>query len=348
VPPDGGGDRAPKRLMIRGREIKTVEEAAEASALLELAHDQNGCRFLQDQLDLRNKAHIDTIFEAVKSDVVRLSTDPFGNYLIQKLLQYGVAPQRVQLVLGALNDLVPVALNVHGTRVVQKMVECADTPEQTSAIAMAISPRTMDLIRDMNGNHVIQRCLASLPAQDSSFIFERVTQECFSVATHRHGCCVLQRCLDHATSANREALIAEIITHVPKLVVDPFGNYVVQYILELRQPPLTHAVVTALQGCFTELSLQKFSSNVIEKCLKSGDSEVVTMVARELISTRALATLLHDPFANYVMQTLLTVISDEEIETLVDRMGPHLPSLRSTLYGKRIQAKLHRRCPKLR
>ena len=78
--------------------------------------------------------------------------------------------------LGALDELVTIALNVHGTRVVQKMVECADTPQQTSAIANAISTRTMELIRDMNGNHVIQRCLASLPPQHSSFIFEQVTQ----------------------------------------------------------------------------------------------------------------------------------------------------------------------------
>ena len=51
--------------MCAGREVRTVEEAASLNGLLELAHDQNGCRFLQDQLDLRTKAHIDLVFEAV-------------------------------------------------------------------------------------------------------------------------------------------------------------------------------------------------------------------------------------------------------------------------------------------
>ena len=36
-----------------------------SSGILELAHDQNGCRFLQDQLDLRTKLHVDLVFEAV-------------------------------------------------------------------------------------------------------------------------------------------------------------------------------------------------------------------------------------------------------------------------------------------
>jgi hypothetical protein len=82
---------------------------------------------------------------------------------------------------------------------------------------------------------------------------------------------VLQRCLDHADPTNRDRIIAEVVRNAAQLVVNPFGNYVVQYILDLKQPPLTRSVVHALRGGFAELSLQKFSSNVIEKCLKSGD-----------------------------------------------------------------------------
>jgi len=212
----------------------------------------------------------------------------------------------------------------------------------------ALRERAMDLIRDMNGNHVVQRCLASLPTAQSTFIFERVASDLLAVATHRHGCCVAQRSLDHADGPHREAIIAEVVRHAAKLVMDPFGNYVVQYILQLKQPQLTLAVATALQGGFAELSLQKFSSNVIEKCLKSGDKRVVSMVARELTAARTLGTLLHDPFANYVLQTLLTVGSDEEVALFVEKIQPYLSNLRSTLYGKRIQAKLFRRCPKLR
>ena len=125
----GGGNndnqdgRGKKILMCKGREVRTVDEAAALGGLLELAHEQNGCRFLQDQLDLRVKAHIDLIFEAVGIDVVPLAMDPFGNYLIQKLVQYGTVEQRVSLVNGAAPSLITIALNVHGTRVVQKMIE---------------------------------------------------------------------------------------------------------------------------------------------------------------------------------------------------------------------------------
>ncbi len=49
---------------------------------------------------------------------------------------------------------------------------------------------------------------------------------------------------------------------------------------------------------------------------------MVSAVTRELLAARNLGTLLHDPFANYVMQTLVTVASEEDIEHLVAKVQP--------------------------
>ena len=139
-----------------------------------------------------------------------------------------------------------------------------------------------------------------------------------------------------------------VVHNAKKLVLDPFGNYVVQYVLELKRADLTRGIAQALQGAFAELSLQKFSSNVIEKCLQAGDATVISIVTQEITTAKSLGQLLHDPFANYVVQTLLTVGNDEEVRLLLDKLQPHLKTLRSTLYGKRIHAKLLRRFPHLR
>lgn len=60
----------------------------------------------------------------------------------------------------------------------------------------ALSPNVVKLIKDINGNHVIQKCLNKLSFQDKQFIYDAVSKSCVQVATHRHGCCVLQRCID--------------------------------------------------------------------------------------------------------------------------------------------------------
>lgn len=58
------------------------------------------------------------------------------------------------------------------------------------------------------------------------FIYNAVAANCVEVATHRHGCCVLQRCVDHASDQQRVQLVNEITYNALTLVQDPYGNYV--------------------------------------------------------------------------------------------------------------------------
>ena len=64
------------------------------------------------------------------------------------------------------------------------------------------------------------------------------------------------------------------VTMVCILLQDPFGNYVVQYVLELDIADASMAVMNNLFGHYADLAQQKFSSNVVEKCLKLGGSQL--------------------------------------------------------------------------
>ena len=68
----------------------------------------------------------------------------------------------------------------------------------------------------------------------------------------------------------------------------PFGNYVVQYILDLGLPWANAEVMIRLAGNYAELSMQKFSSNVVEKCLKLADASLEehrNVVVREIMTS---------------------------------------------------------------
>ncbi len=77
---------------------------------------------------------------------------------------------------------------------------------------------------------------------------------------------------------------AEICAEIARRTLPAVTSHVLalQYILDLKQSHLTLAVVAALHGGIAEMSLQKFSSNVIEKCLTSGDPEVRRDIRRDL------------------------------------------------------------------
>jgi hypothetical protein len=61
---------------------------------------------------------------------------------------------------------------------------------------------------------------------------------------------------------------------------------------------------------------------------------------KEILSDNTLSVMLQDPFANYVIQTALTVSEPQQHNDLIEAIKPHLNQLRNTPYGKRIQNKI--------
>ncbi|USW49507.1 Putative armadillo-like helical, pumilio domain-containing protein [Septoria linicola] len=305
-----------------------------------LCKDQHGCRFLQRKLEERNEQTVQVIFDEVKEHMIELMVDPFGNYLCQKLLESVNDDQRTILIENASPAMTKIALNQHGTRALQKMIEYISTPEQIELIIKALGNDVVLLIQDLNGNHVIQKCLNHLSSIDASFIFEAVGANCITVGTHRHGCCVLQRCIDHADGLQKGQMVDHVIRNAHALVQDPFGNYVVQYILDLSEPCFTEPLCRAFYGEIPALSRQKFSSNVIEKCIRCSSEETRRELIREIMVPQVLEKLLRDGFANYVVQTAMD-FSDEELKpAMYENIRQIIPGIRNTPHGRRIASKL--------
>ncbi|GAV55798.1 hypothetical protein ZYGR_0AY01910 [Zygosaccharomyces rouxii] len=310
-----------------------------------LCKDQHGCRFLQMQLDILGPEAADAIYDETRDYTVELMTDSFGNYLVQKLLEKVTVDQRIALARIAAPHFVRIASNPHGTRALQKLVECVSTEEEAQIVINSLNGSIVDLSKDLNGNHIVQKCLQKLEPKDVQFIFEAACQHCTEIATHRHGCCVLQRCLDHGSKAQCQALCDILLKHVDHLTLDPFGNYVVQYIItkEVEQDSYdyTYKVVHLLKPKVIELSLHKFGSNVIEKIIRT--RVVSETMILEILNNRGetdVSALLNDGYGNYVLQTALDVSHGNNeylYKRLSDIVRPMMVgSIKNTPHGRRI------------
>lgn len=348
-----------------------------------LSRDQVGCRLLQQALDEEGDTAATAILKEGLTFWGEAMVDPFGNYLFQKILEKITPEERVLMIKTVSTRLVNASLNLHGTRSVQKVVElCAidevnesedesseEQPEEvekdskkskkgkskkkeTAAeiLTKALTPAAARLCIDSHGNHVIQRILLKLPYKYSQFVFEAVANSVGDVARHRHGCCVIQRCLDSPPSNARSNLVSKIVEKSLELMQDAYGNYVVQYVLDVCSDDDVHAVCESVAGKVSLLAIQKFSSNVMEKCLERCTDKVREAYLEELSDQERIRELMMDPFGNYVIQRALAVASHTQALKLVDAMRPHLMSstgggIRNTAGGRRILAKIERRFP---
>ncbi|CUM65016.1 uncharacterized protein PRCAT00002635001 [Priceomyces carsonii] len=299
--------------------------------ILQLSKDQYGCRFLQKKIDenlIPNKAsrqaNFEVIFKEIYPYMYELIIDPFGNYLIQKLISY-CDEANLNLMLKILQyNLFQISINQHGTRALQKLIDSLNNNLQLELLTKGLQPYIIELIKDLNGNHVIQKILNKYLPEDCQFIYDSIINDLLTVATHKHGCCVLQKCLNHVTpnqllSFSNKILSFEVFV---KLINDQFGNYVLQYLISINSFEINLKMFNNFIAFgINNLCNLKFSSNVIEKFLKNcynnefrseQFSNLKFSLVYQILITD-LNKLINDPYGNYVIQTLIDVLINSKV-----------------------------------
>ena len=323
------------------------------SQAYEMAKDQIGCRMLQRKLEELNPFSIQTIFEQIQPHLTELMIDPFGNYLIQKLLEVCEEQVFASTVNTVASSLASISLNSHGTRAVQKLIDLLATYQShVSFVVISLKPEILRLIKDINGNHVVQRCVNSLKSPQNQFIYDVAGEHILEIATDRHGCCVLQRCIQAATEWQKDELVEKIITKAVELVQDAFGNYVVQYVIDLNSEKVNAKLAFIFMSSIQTLATQKFSSNVIEKCLQQNSSEIQQKMIEEIGKEENIIKMIGDQYANYgmgyvVVQRALTLAKPKALEKMLGFIKPIMDDLQNSHFGKKIYAKLSRSYPGL-
>ncbi|KAM3710265.1 hypothetical protein ACB098_01G017300 [Castanea mollissima] len=263
---------------------------------------------------------------------------PFGNYVAQKLVEICSEHQRTQILQKVIetNYLVQMCLTNLGSRSIQKLLKHFTTQQQISMFMYALSPGTLALSKDLNGQHVIQHCLMHFSDEDNMHLLNEVANNCLKIATDRSGCCVLQKCLKHYKGALKERVVAGIIANAFLLAEDQYGNYVVQYLLELRIPQITENLLRQFKGRYFIFSSNKFGSNVVEKCLVETVEEHCSSIIIELLTDPKCSMLLIDPYGNFVIQKALLVSKGCIRNALLELIQSNSSMMTSNLYGRKV------------
>ena len=75
----------------------------------------------------------------------------------------------------------------------------------------------------------------------------------------------------------------------------------IQFILNLRDNDVATIVGRQLLGNLLALSKEKYSSNVIEKCLESTSPEIRSLMVSEIMQAKSFCSYLADKYGNYVI-----------------------------------------------
>ena len=244
------------------------------------------------------------------------------------------------------NTILDIGSNSHGTRVIQQIISYLKTKELLDYFIEIIKPYIIPLLKELNGTHIIQKLLTEHPESGDS-INKIIVENCSSLATHRHGCCVLQKFLDSKYKKLKNDLIKSLVNNCLVLITDQFGNYVIQTVLLLNDKKISSEIALKIAGNVPYYSKHRYSSNVVEKCFDLCNESIKNSFIEKLCSPEIVTELILDDHGNYVAQKALYYAEGKTKENMLKNIIPLIPKIKEVSFGDRLLSKLYGTYPQL-
>lgn len=326
-----------KSALLMDDEI--VEDMKFEDVCVLVCKDQDGSRFIQGEIDNWSKEQITYFFNQISSFSYDLSTNLFGNYVIQKLVPFLDEECVFLLILQFFGHICELSLHVYGCRVIQKLIDQLD---DIKSIVAELENHVDELIFSPNGNHVIQKCIDKDIEKD--FLIKEFEKETIKLATQRYGCRVLQRLFEVCSERETWNVYLKVIDNIDVLINDKYGNYVIQHLIDSENKYKMKIFDYIVKNAF-RLSKDKFSSNVVEKCVNTSSPEYLEQFLGVFSKIQddnkpCLYFMCIDMFGNYVVQRFFDVAGEDLKNRAKSIIKPFVREMKSIPFTKHILTRI--------
>ena len=323
-----------KRLETSSYIDKPLSYISENLSLL--GKDQGACRYIQKLLNDNPNETIKVLYEPLCKNILQLINDPFGNYLIQKIITYLNEEQLYEILKIISPFFFEICCNTHGTRVLQKLIDHCTAPKVKNYFFELLKPLITPLLKQLNGTFVVQKFAEVNNNEYAKQINEIIVENAPVLSTHRHGCCVIQKYLELKDPIMTPHLLDKLIDNCLLLIIDQFGNYVIQSILLMGDKKYGNRLAEKIAENVVYYAKHKYSSNVVEKCFDYCDGIYLENLMTNVQKKDNLTELILDEHGNYVVQKVLSLSKPNIQKTMLRIIVPLFEKLRNYSYGERV------------
>ncbi|GKV03908.1 hypothetical protein SLEP1_g16143 [Rubroshorea leprosula] len=312
-------------------------------SIIQLALTLDGSQRLQSLLLSNDVSWVDIVFEGVIGYIFRLMADQFGHQVFGNLIQFCDEYQQQIMVenLTAYPDaFIEISLDRYGSPSVKRLIKLLQKSPLVTDLVNTLCTGFYDLMIHRTGSHVILYCLDTLDPEDNKPFYEAAISNSLKLATHQNGCLSLNNFITLVKGHYRNQFLEWVSKEAVCLSKDPFGNFVVQHVLDLHHPHFTRKICYRLQDHYTKISMLKGGSHVVEKCLKTSHRDCAVV---EFINSDQLVQVSKDQFGNYVIQTALKEtksVKSPLYERLVSKLRSNSEALQRG-HGKNVLNLIH-------
>lgn len=232
--------------------------------------------------------------------------------------------------------------NSCGLSVIKKLLRLIQKSSLMNQMLELISFLFFDMMIDKISHHIILDCLHLLDVEKRKVLYQVAIQHTMNLASHEQGYVSLNSFITLLRRPYRDDMLNLISTHAIWFAQDPWGNFVLQHVLELHNPLYNEKICSQLKGNYERISVQEAGSYVVQKCLQTPVG--MSYAVKELIKSKKLLQIAKDKYGNYVVQSALEVTKSANsplYQQLVGKLQQHMDVLKHTHFGKHVFNKIN-------
>ena len=243
-------------------------------------------------------------------------TNLYGNYFIQNLIKNSNFKQINLIYTYIQKDYVLIAEDYSGTHVLQKLLDYNNI----------LFNNNNNISNNINNIKILEKIILSsiidkVPEQNRQFLNEKIYSNLIDLCLDSNGICLVKKLISSTKYIlNKKRIINIINSHCIEISQNPYGNYAIQFLIEEWGINLCYEIVNNIIENISNLSMQKYSSNVSEKIIELIDENNIDYVYQKLFDENILLNVLKNKYGRFVLQKAVKIMNKGKKEEIKNNL----------------------------
>ena len=238
-----------------------------------------------------------------KQGLQKIMNNVYGNYFFQQLIK-NKDKSFIELIITYIaEDLIEISKDFQGTFCIQALLDEISSFEEEQKILNSIKDYEMEMAFNKNATHVLQKIVLLFPDKHRLHLNEIILNNFIALSLDSNGICLIKIFMKTNTLiSNKKRINDKVTNNFIILAENPYGNYGVQYLMELWKEDELKDIKDKVEKNIHELSLQQFSSNVVEKAIEIFTNENRESILKKLcFEKQFFINLINNKFGKFVI-----------------------------------------------
>ena len=260
-----------------------------------------------------------------KEGLLKIMKNTYGNYFFQYLIKDS-EEKFISLIISYISDnFINVSKDSSGTFSLQALLDEVTTVEEERKILDCIKNHEMEMAYDKNATHVLQKLILLFPDINRVDLNIIILNNLKDLCLDSSGICLIKNFIRTNTIENdKKRINEEFVKNFVTIAESPFGNYGIQFLMENWNEDMLNDIKKKIYENLYKLSMQQFSSNVVEKAIEIFDEIYKEKIIKKLCFEENFIVLLKSKFGRFVLYKAINYMKNNLKNELEEKLKNNL------------------------